>query len=149
VVAHWLSHGVTRARLQDQVREHGGYHLVHWSGHGHLNRLGLARPDGSADHLSGRQLLDLFHAAGGLLPGLVVLSACHSGNILRVRDWEDFLAIAAGRTPKPEPPPAGATNRQGTGPTPVPLRDLDLAAQPGYTGTAHALLQGGVPSGSR
>ncbi|NBC14007.1 MAG: CHAT domain-containing protein [Gammaproteobacteria bacterium] len=77
---------------------------------------------------------------------LVVLSACHSGDILRVRDWEDFLAIAAGRTPKPEPPPAGTTDRQGGGPTPVPLRDLDLAEPPGYTGTAHALLQGGVPT---
>ena len=146
VVAHWLGHGVTRARLQAQVREHGGYHLVHWSGHGHLNRLELARPDGSADHLSGRQLLDLFHDAGGLLPRLVVLSACHSGDILRVRDWEDFLAIAAGKAPKPEPPPAGTSDRQGTGPTPVPLRDLDLSEQPGYTGTAHALLQGGVPA---
>jgi hypothetical protein len=26
------------------------------------------------------------------------------------------------------------------------LRDLDLAEQPGYTGTAHTLLQGGVPT---
>ena len=32
VVAHVLSHGVTRERLEAQIRENGGYHVVHWSG---------------------------------------------------------------------------------------------------------------------
>lgn len=147
VVAHVLAHGVTRERLQAQVREHGGYHVLHWSGHGHLNRLELARPGGAPDHLTGRQLLELFLDAGGLLPRLVMLSACHSGDILRVRDWEDFLAVASGKAPAPEPA-AVAADRQAAdgGPAPIPLRDMDLSEQPGYTGTAHALLQGGAPS---
>jgi tetratricopeptide (TPR) repeat protein len=131
VVAHFLTHGVTRERLQAQIRENGGYHAVHWSGHGHLDLLELAKPGGAKDYLSGSELLDLFSSAGGFLPRLVFLGACHSGDILRVKDWSDFLAVAKGN----EPP-----NREcGT-------RGLDLAERPGYTGTAHALLQGGVPA---
>ena len=47
VVAHVLSHGVTRERLEAQIREKAGYHIVHWSGHGHLNLLELAKPGGA------------------------------------------------------------------------------------------------------
>lgn len=136
VVAHFLSHGVTRERLKDQIRENGGYHIVHWSGHGSLNLLELAKSGGGKDHLSGEQLLDLFTDAGGFLPGLFFLSACHSGDILRVRDWSDFMAIAQGKEP-------GAKGVDRKDPD---ARKLDLAEQPGFTGTAHALLQGGVPS---
>jgi len=131
VVAHFLTHGVTRERLSSQIQENGGYHIVHWSGHGHLNLLELCKPAGASDHLSGGQLLELFHDAGGLLPRLFFLSACHSGDILRVQDWNDFLAVAQGKEP---------------GTRDAEVRELDLAEQPGYTGTAHALLQGGVPS---
>jgi hypothetical protein len=53
IVAHFLTHGVTRERLQAQIQENGGYHIVHWSGHGHLNLLDLAKPGGAKDHLSG------------------------------------------------------------------------------------------------
>lgn len=131
VVAHFLTHGVTRERLAAQIQENDGYHVVHWSGHGHRNLLELCRPGGAPDHLSGQQLLDLFNDAGGLLPRLFFLSACHSGDILRVKDWNDFLAVAEGKEP---------------GTKQANARDLDLKEQPGYTGTAHALLQGGVPS---
>lgn len=131
VVAHFLSHGVTRERLVAQIQENGGYHVVHWSGHGHMNLLELCKPGGAPDHLSGQECLDLFNDAGGFLPRLFFLSACHSGDILRVKDWADFLAVAQGKEP--------GTKDGDT-------RDLDLQAQPGYTGTAHALLQGGVPS---
>ena len=145
VVAHFLTHGVTRERLQAQVREHGGYHVVHWSGHGHLNLLELARAGGASDRISGQQLLDLFLDAGGLLPRLFVLSACHSGDILRVQDWNDFLALAQGREPSPQiTSPRPAADRETL--AEAPSRDLDLKDQPGYTGTAHALLQGGVPA---
>ncbi|MBL8263218.1 MAG: CHAT domain-containing protein [Xanthomonadaceae bacterium] len=135
VVAHFLSHGVTRERLHAQIVENGGYHIVHWSGHGHLNLLELCRPGGSKDLLSGEELLDLFTSAGGFLPRLFFLSACHSGDILRISDWKDFMAVAQGR-------------QLGTRATPTDAdtRKLDLQDQPGYTGTAHALLQGGVPS---
>jgi len=35
-----LCHGVTRDRLKQAIRTRRGYHLVHWSGHGHHNALG-------------------------------------------------------------------------------------------------------------
>ncbi len=135
VVAHFLSHGVTRERLHAQIVENGGYHIVHWSGHGHLNLLELCRPGGRKDLLSGEELLDLFTSAGGFLPRLFFLSACHSGDILRISDWKDFMAVAQGRQPSTRATPTDADTRK-----------LDLQDQPGYTGTAHALLQGGVPS---
>jgi tetratricopeptide (TPR) repeat protein len=131
VVAHFLTHGVTRERLAAQIQENSGYHVVHWSGHGHRNLLELCKPGGKSDHLSGAELLALFNDAGGFLPRLFFLSACHSGDILRVKDWNDFLAVAQGKEP-------GAKEADA--------KDLDLKEQPGYTGTAHALLQGGVPS---
>ena len=134
IEAHFLSHGVTRARLQDQVQQHGGYHIVHWSGHGNLNLLELAKPGGAKDYLSGDELLALFIDAGGFIPRLFFLSACHSGDILRVRDWNDFIAVAQGKEPG-----------QATKDSPD-SKDIALEEQPGYTGTAHALLQGGVPS---
>jgi CHAT domain len=132
VVAHFLTHGVTRERLEAQIRENNGYHVVHWSGHGRLNLLELSKPGGASDHLSGQELLELFtKRSGGFLPRLFFLSACHSGDILRVKDWNDFFAIAQGKEP--------GTKEAST-------KQLDLKEQPGYTGTAHALLQGGVLS---
>jgi tetratricopeptide (TPR) repeat protein len=134
IVAHFLSHGVTRERLEDQIQENGGYHLVHWSGHGGLNLLELARPGGARDFLSGKDLLKLFTDAGGFIPRCVFLSACHSGDILRVEDWNDFFAVAQGKEPDTKHSPVAET------------REILLAEEPGYTGTAHALVQGGVSS---
>ena len=134
IVADFLTHGVTRQRLQAQIQENGGYHIVHWSGHGRLNRLELAKPGGAQDFLSGEDLLDLFIRAGGFIPRLFFLSACHSGAILRVQDWNDFLAVAQGKELGTKDAPASET------------KDISLDERPGYTGTAHALLQGGVPS---
>jgi tetratricopeptide (TPR) repeat protein len=133
VVAHFLTHGVTRDRLESQIRDNGGYHIVHWSGHGHRNLLVLAKPGGAEDRISGEELLDLFTSpdVGGLIPRFFFLSACHSGDILRVKDWEDFLAIAQGKE---------AAAKQ------VEEKQIEIEQQPGFTGTAHALLQGGVPS---
>jgi len=136
VVAHFLTHGVTRERLTEQIQENGGYHIVHWSGHGNMNQLELCKPGGKRDLLTGQELLALFKQAGGFLPRLLFLSACHSGDILRVKDWNDFLSVAQGKEPGTK---EGGTNESES-------KDLDLADQPGYTGTAHALLQGGVPS---
>lgn len=141
VVAHFLSHGVTRERLRAQIVEHGGYHIVHWSGHGHLNLLELCRPGGGKDQLSGDELLALFTDAGGYLPRLFFLSACHSGDILPIRDWKDFMAVAQGRQPDTN----GMRIDTDAGPD-AGLKAPDLQQQPGFTGTAHALLQGGVPS---
>jgi tetratricopeptide (TPR) repeat protein len=134
VVAHFLTHGVTRRRLEAQVAEHGGYHVVHWSGHGHLNLLELAKPGGESDAITGEELLELFVDAGGFIPRLFFLSACHSGDILRVKSWGDFLAVARG------------DELDARRSAPPPTRDILVEDPPGYTGTAHALLQGGVPS---
>ena len=133
VVADFLSHGVTRERLEDLIDDRGGYHIIHWSGHGHLNLLELARAGASRDRSSGAEPLDL---CGGFIPRLMFLSACHSGDILRVRDWNEFLAIAeGGNGSDAEPEDDGAPERKAL-----------LEEQPGYTGTAHALLRRGVPS---
>jgi len=134
IVADFLTHGVTRERLEEQIADRAGYHLVHWSGHGHLNLLELAKPGGAQDLLFGEELLGLFTRAGGFIPRLFFLSACRSGDILRVQDWNDFLAIAQGKEPGTKQTPTSET------------KDIPLDAQPGYTGTAHALLQGGVSS---
>ena len=150
IVADFLTHGVTRERLKSQIEENGGYHIVHWSGHGHLNLLELAKPGGESDRLSGDGLLDLFTGSGGFIPRLFFLSACHSGDILRAKDWNEFMAIAQGREPGTKPvadaasirPDAGSVGHGGSSPT----KQIALGEQPGYTGTAHALLQGGVSS---
>jgi hypothetical protein len=130
VSADFLTHGVTRERLQAQIADRGGYH-VHWSGHGHLDLLELARPGGAQDLLSGEELLDLFVESGGFIPRLFFLSACHSGDILRVKDWNDFFAVAEFTQSR-----KAAKN----------AKEITLESRPGYTGTAHALLQGGVGS---
>lgn len=132
VEAHFLTHGVTRERLVDQIERHGGYHVLHWSGHGHHNLLELAATeDGASDRISGEALCQLFVDAGGFAPRLVFLSACHSGAVQRVRGWGDFLAVARGQEP-------------------AAVHDASAQAQQalrtGFTGTAHALLQAGVPT---
>lgn len=134
VVADFLTHGVTRERLKEQIADRGGYHIVHWSGHGHLNLLELAKVGGESDQLSGEELLGLFTRAGGFIPRLFFLSACHSGEITNVKNWQEFIAKARGKE----------TDKKQT-----PLteeKELQLDVEPGYTGTAHALLRGGVSS---
>jgi hypothetical protein len=64
-----------------------------------LNLLELAKAGGGGDHISGDELLDLFTDAGGFIPRLFFLSACHSGDILSVKSWNDFLAVAQGKEP--------------------------------------------------
>ena len=138
VEAHFLTHGVTRERLESQIRDNGGYHIVHWSGHGNRNLLELAKPGGSKDRISGEQLLDLFTdpGVGGFIPRLFFLSACHSGDILRVKDWADFVSVAEGKEPA----------AKEVGEKQIEPKQIEIAQQPGFTGTAHALLAGGVTS---
>ncbi|WP_164706395.1 CHAT domain-containing protein [Methylobacterium sp. XJLW] len=133
IVADTLSYGVTRKRLHQQIQENGGYHIVHWSGHGHVNALELAGPGGAKDSLSGQELLDLFAQAGGIVPALVVLSACQSGESVPIRNWRDFLALAQGEEAKVirEAPQVEPNARP---------------KEPGYSGIAQALIAGGVPS---
>lgn len=137
IVVDFLTHGVTRERLREQVKNRSGYHVVHWSGHGHANLLELSGVRGLADHFSGEELVQLFAEAGGFLPQLVFLSACQSGDVQQVKNWQSFLSAARGD----EPGTRGVAPWDGH-----PGRDIDIEVQPGYTGVAHALIQGGVPS---
>lgn len=115
VEADVLAHGVTRERLKGLITDRRGFHVVHWSGHGHQNLLELA-----GGRLSGDDLVQLLSDAGGFNPQLFFLSACHSGDVLRIRDWAAFEAVAEGKDPR--------------------------AAGEGYTGIAHELLRAGIPS---
>jgi hypothetical protein len=84
--------------LVEQVRSRRGYHVVHWSGHGHHNRLELRTEDGGQELLTGQQLVDLFTQAGGFIPRLVFLSACLSGTLVDIRNWQQFQAAMASQS---------------------------------------------------
>jgi tetratricopeptide (TPR) repeat protein len=128
-----LCHGVTRTTLREKVRDASGYHVVHWSGHGHHNLLELQGADGRPEVLSGDDLVALFNEAGGFIPQLVFLSACLSGTLINVRDWPSLESALR----------EGEEGARQAGPEPG-VEQL-LAEQPGYTGTALALLSAGVP----
>jgi tetratricopeptide (TPR) repeat protein len=136
IEADFLAHGVTRERLVGLITDRRGYHIVHWSGHGHLDLLELAGDGGESDPLSGEDLVDLLRQAGGFQPQLFFLSACHSGDMLRIENWADFRAVAAGHEP-------GAKEAAETGEV---AGRRQMEERPGYTGTAHALLRAGIPS---
>ncbi|ETX04231.1 MAG: hypothetical protein ETSY2_29940 [Candidatus Entotheonella gemina] len=127
-----LCHGVTRTALREQIRAANGYHIVHWSGHGHLNRLELRGEDGAPDRITGAQLVSIFVEAGGFIPQLVFLSACLSGSFIGIRDWATLQAVLS------DEQPGGKQAGERV------LPDI-LDEQPGYTGTALALLRSGVP----
>jgi tetratricopeptide (TPR) repeat protein len=127
-----LCHGVTRARLEELITSHGGYGLIHWSGHGHHNCLELVGPDGKPELLTGQDLVQLISNAGGFVPQLVFLSACLSGTFVELRNWQDFHAAMTGARPGRRQ----VEERE--------VREL-VKNQSGYTGTALELLRAGVP----
>jgi len=142
IVADVLSHGVTRERLIDQIRRHNGYHVLHWSGHGHQNLLELANADGHPDPIRGEELVEVFAHAGGFLPRLVFLSACHSGAPL-IGSWSSFLAVAQGMEPTGM---KAATAEQTTQSVDEAGPGAAASETAGFTGTAAALLAAGVPT---
>ena len=127
-----LCHGVTRRRIEAHVQARGGYHVVHWSGHGHVNALEIALDEGekAAPQLSGEELVGIFARAGGFIPPVVFLGACHSGSMVRVKDWESLRASLG----------EGSGVREAD----VPVLDKVLEEQPGFTGTALSLVRAGV-----
>ncbi|MCP4699751.1 MAG: CHAT domain-containing protein [Gammaproteobacteria bacterium] len=128
-----LCHGVSRAMVSEQVRRARGYHILHWSGHGYHDSLELCRDDGGTEIISGAQLTDLLREAGGFIPSLVFLSACHSGSLIQAETWETYRKALLGEAEKPETrPDARAKTLQNS---------LD---RKGYTGTALELLRAGV-----
>ena len=127
-----LCHGVTRAALTEQITAAQGYHIVHWSGHGHLNLLELRGADGQQELISGEALAQLFADAGGFMPQIVFLSACLSGAFVDIRSWADFQAAMLGR-------------RTDGKQTPLPILPDILDNPAGYTGAALALLRARIP----
>jgi tetratricopeptide (TPR) repeat protein len=93
-----LCHDVTRRSLRAQVRARGGYHVVHWSGHGHAGALeiGLDEEEGAPPRVSGEELVGLFVQAGGFIPPVVFLSACHSGALAGPGNGDRAEGDAAG-----------------------------------------------------
>jgi hypothetical protein len=131
VTVDWLCHGVTRERLRERVQSAGGYHVVHWSGHGRHDALelaGSAASGGARDWLRGAELVELFAAAGGFIPHLVFLSACHSGSALGVKDWARLVAWL-------RDPGRGDVGEQRAG----------GAEGAGFSGAALELVKAGVP----
>lgn len=150
-----LCHGVTRTLLQERITASGGYHIVHWSGHGHHNRLEILGEDGAADSLSGEELVALIQDAGGFVPQIFFLSACLSGAFVGIRDWATLQAAlradASARATNTNTA-GGAGSTASAGAAKIAQVDEDrrpvddiLADPPGYTGTALALLGCGVP----
>jgi tetratricopeptide (TPR) repeat protein len=145
-----LCHGVTRMLLQERITASGGYHIVHWSGHGHHNRLEIFGEDGARDSLSGEDLVALIEDAGGFVPQIFFLSACLSGAFVGIRDWTTLqAALRADAAARDTGTSAGSAGGDVFRVVHVdedrrPVEDI-LADPPGYTGTALALLRCGVP----
>ena len=124
IVADFVMHGVTRERLRKQIEQNNGYHIVHWSGHGHLNLLELAGKDGQSDRISGEDLIGLFAEAGGFIPNLFFLSACHSGDLVRIHNWKEFTQLA-------DPNPS--VSKEATPTKELVLEDHNLATPAPHT----------------
>ncbi|MDI3283852.1 CHAT domain-containing protein [Polyangium sp. 15x6] len=129
-----LCHGVTRARLATQIKNRGGYHVVHWSGHGTQDGL-LVEPDepgGPSVSLRGKELADIF-GESGFFPSLFFLGACHGGHIREASEWAALQARA-------RHPEMGEEVRSGElAPLPKIVEETR-----GHVGTALGLLEAGV-----
>jgi tetratricopeptide (TPR) repeat protein len=137
-----LCHGVTRKRLREAIRSRHGYHLVHWSGHGHHNMLDLqGEPE---NRITGQQLVELFVDAGGFIPLVFFLSACHSGSMLRVTDWQSLQALLEQEGKQQGPGASPQDPDKSTAPPETRQLDDALENASGYTGTALELLKAGV-----
>ncbi|MCP4702750.1 MAG: CHAT domain-containing protein, partial [Gammaproteobacteria bacterium] len=126
-----LCYGVTQSVLREQIKTARGYHILHWSGHGHHNLLQIQGEEGGNNYISGPELVQLFIESGGFIPQIVFLSACLSGTFVNITDWHSFHAAVTGKKP----------DVKETAPV---LPDL-LENPSGYTGTALELLKSGVP----
>ena len=49
--------------------------------------IGLDEGETAEAQISGKDLVGLFSGAGGFIPPVVFLSACHSGSLVTARDW--------------------------------------------------------------
>ncbi|MCK5523831.1 MAG: CHAT domain-containing protein [Thiomargarita sp.] len=136
-----LCYGVTRASIAEQVRKAQGYHIVHWSGHGNHDSLVLQGEE--KNRISGAGLVELFQEAGGFVPNLVFLSACHSGAFLSADQDLTGFGNLSGLNRGADQDLTGFGNLSGLNQE----KDLpaSIANKQGYTSTALALLTAGVP----
>ena len=134
-----LSHGVTRALLEERIRASGGYHIIHWTGHGQRDSLEMRGADGQIEDVSGAELVQLIERAGGFIPQLVFLGACLSGTLLSLQP--------AAKVHEPTSPAGDTAGDATVGDSgdQAPWHAAIEATSTGFTGTALALLQAGVP----
>ena len=133
-----LAYAVSREAIKAQVKQAKGYHIVHWSGHGRQDGLELYGGKNKSDLISSAELIELFKQAGGFIPQLVFLSACHSGGLISAKDWDSFKQQALKETTPQSPPSEGGDEES------LPPVNESLLQEQGYTGVALALLQVGV-----
>jgi tetratricopeptide (TPR) repeat protein len=143
VEAHFLSHGVTHARLTEFIERNGPYHIVHWSGHGSVTGLDLASDAGRRDTLTGMGLRKVFQDANQPVPRLFFLSACNSGVPAEPANEEEFNRLARTLGTYFDPFPE---RRRDAGSTDDALREVVNRGAGGFTGVAHGLLSEGVYS---
>lgn len=60
-----LCHGVTVENIAQQVKAAKGYHVVHWSGHGHHDLLEVYDAKKGRAVIQGEELVNIFRRAGG------------------------------------------------------------------------------------
>ncbi|MEK7991330.1 MAG: CHAT domain-containing protein, partial [Thiotrichaceae bacterium] len=127
-----LTYAVSREAIKAQVKQARGYHIVHWSGHGHQDGLEVYGGKDKGDLISSQDLIALFQEAGGFIPQLVFLSACHSASLINPEDYDSFGQYQA------------AELSQNKTIESVKKIDEMTADRQSYTGVALALLQVGV-----
>ena len=132
-----LCYGVTRAGLEECIRVSGGYHVIHWSGHGLRDRLELLGEDGQPELITGEDLVDLIRRAGGFIPQLVFLSACLSGAVADIDDMLDSHDRCDGLD--------GVDSSTDVEDSCVAGEGEIISDSTGFSGTALALLRVGVP----
>ncbi len=144
-----ICYGVTRASIAEQVRKAKGYHIVHWSGHGNHDSLLLQGEE--KNRISGAGLVELFQQAGGFVPKLVFLSACHSGAFFNAGEIIRANATSKRANTQVRPYENGDECRGEPMCSPdispdISSKDLpaSIANKQGYTSTALALLTAGV-----
>ena len=96
-----LQYGVTRTRLQEVLRENGGWDVIHLSGHGAPGELLLEAEDGSVDRVSAADLADMLALTRGRVK-LVSVSACWSAALTAAESRRLLRLPITGNTQVPD-----------------------------------------------
>jgi hypothetical protein len=143
-----LQYGVTRASLQDALREGEGWDIVHFSGHGMPGSLALETGTGRSDPVSSVEVAQLLRASGRRLK-LVVLSACLSAaaSIEQTLSWlgiaEALHKADGGAAPASDPSQAPPVVRALIGELDCAVLAMRYAVEDEFaTALVHALFDG-------